>query len=221
MAELSAQRLAVLMTAAAIGLAACGGSSSPHVASLGTSSSGRGTSSDSGSSGTTPAAAQGSPTQLLDEWASCMRRHGDPNQLDPTIDANKLIHVKWNPAIPGGLSGTNKGGQGNSGPGQYCRSYLDRAQTALSGGPPKQPDPGELLKFSACMQANGIPDFPDPTGTNLSIPMNGGGDLNPTNPVFRKASILCAHKTGLLGLSGSPQPGTIELNGGLPVVAGG
>jgi hypothetical protein len=152
-----------------------------------------------------------------------MRRHGDPNQADPTVDANKVIHVAWNPAIPGGIDGTNKGGQGNSGPGQYCRSYLNDAQTALTGGGQSQRvDPATLLKFSECMQANGIPDFPDPTGDTLSISMNGKGDLNPTSPIFQKASKLCAHKTGVPAIgSGSTQPGMIELGNGGPGLASG
>jgi hypothetical protein len=29
--------------------------------------------------------AKGNPTRLVDEWATCMRSHGDPNQVDPTI----------------------------------------------------------------------------------------------------------------------------------------
>jgi hypothetical protein len=203
------------VAAGAIGLAACGGSSSLHVASLGTTSTRSGTRSPSASSTTT--VANGNPTQLLDEWASCMQRHGDPNQADPTVDANKVIHITWDgSAIPGGIYGTNKGGVGNSGPGQYCRSYLKNAQNALSGGPPKQVDPAELLKFSECMQANGIHDFPDPTGDSLSIPVNGAGHLNPASPIFQKASKLCAHKTGVPGFGGGPKPGMIELNGGGP-----
>ena len=70
---------------AAIGLAACSGPSSPHVASLGK------TSGDGSVSTTTMPA--GSPTQLLDEWATCMRIHGDPGQVDPTVDATKVIQI--------------------------------------------------------------------------------------------------------------------------------
>ena len=93
-----------------------------------------------------------------------MRSHGDPNQADPTIDANKVIHLTWNHAIPGGIYGTNKGGQGNAGPGQYCRTYIDTAETALQGGQhQQQPSQAQLVKFSQCMRANGVPDFPDPS----------------------------------------------------------
>jgi hypothetical protein len=209
------RRLAVFAAAAAIGLAACG-HGAPHVATLGTSIPAASSGSESASTtAATAATAAGNPTALLNEWAACMRAHGDPNQADPTIDANKVIHITWDSAIPGGYFGTNKGGQGNSGPGQYCRSYLTEAQRALQGGTtPKRPDPAQLLKFSECMRANGIPDFPDPAGDNLSINIGAGGDLNPHNPAFKNASKVCAQKTGVQGFGpGTPPAGTITLNG--------
>ena len=77
--------LVVLVAGAAIGLAACSGPRPPHVASLGKNS-------DHGSVSTTTVPA-GSPTQLLDEWATCMRSHGDPDQVDPTVGATKVIQI--------------------------------------------------------------------------------------------------------------------------------
>jgi hypothetical protein len=143
-----------------------------------------------------------------------MRSHGDPNQADPTVTVNKLISIPWNPAIPGGYYGTNKGGQGNSGPGQYCRIYLAAAQAALRGGRPvKMPNQAALVKLSECMRANGVPDFPDPTASGgLILPGGPGGEVN--NPVFQNASKVCARKTGvsLPGRSSLP-PGTITLSG--------
>ena len=153
-----------------------------------------------------------------------MRSHGDTSQADPTITANKLIDIAWNPATTGGLYGTNKGGQGNSGPGQYCRTYLTAAQTALRDGqpPPRPPSQAKLLKYSECMQANGIPDFPDPTGGGLTFSVGAGGDLNPSNPAFQNASKVCTKKTGVhVPGSGPPPPGTIEIDGGLPGGANG
>ncbi len=215
--------LAVLVAAAAIGLAACGGSAgTPQVASLGNSSgTGGGSSATTGTSSTTLPT---NPTRLLDEWAACMRSHGDTSQADPTITASKLIDITWNPATPGGIYGTYKGGQGNSGPGQFCRAYLSAAQTALRGGQSLQhPSEAELLKFSECMRANGIPDFPDPTAGGLVFNVGGGGDLNPGNPTFQNSSKVCAKKTGVRGFPGSgpPPPGTIEIDGGLPGGANG
>src|ERR1700723_4396848 len=99
----------VVLVAAALAPAVCGGGpSSSGVANLGKSSSNAGRH-------TTTTLSQGNPTQLLNQWAACMRSHGDPNQADPTVDANKDIDITWDPAIPGGYNGTNKGGQGNSG----------------------------------------------------------------------------------------------------------
>jgi hypothetical protein len=150
-----------------------------------------------------------------------MRSHGDPNQADPTIDANKDIDIDWNPAITGGYYGTNKGGEGNSGPGQYCRAYLDATQKALGGDhQPSGVDQVTLEKYSECMRANGIADFPDPINGTLSFNIGAGGDLNPSNPTFQHASRLCVQRTGahVPGGGGPPPPGTIRLTGAGPLL---
>ena len=109
--------LAILAAAAAVGLAACsGGSGSPHVASLGGSGSGSSSGTGSGSGGSTASQPKGNPTQLLDEWAACMRRHGDPGQADPTIDANKVIHITLHPASQAGTTGRTRAGRATPGP---------------------------------------------------------------------------------------------------------
>jgi hypothetical protein len=194
--------LAVLAAAAIIGLAGCGGSSSPRVASL---------SNNSGNSGesTTTTLPKGNATQLLDEWASCMRSHGDPDQVDPTIDANKVIHITYPANASSGPVGLGKGSN------SPCDAYLTAASTALRGGkPPQRPDPAKLEKFSQCMRANGIPDFPDPSGGGLQIQTQPGSDLNPNNATFKNASKLCAKRYDLPGLGGTPQPGSIEATAG-------
>ena len=160
----------------------------------------------------TSAAPSKDPAQLLVEWADCMRSHGDPNQADPTVTVNKLIDIPWNPAIPGGYDGTYKGGQGNSGPGQYCRSYLAAAAAALRGGRSlERPSPAAVVKLAECMRANGVPDFPDPSA-NGSLILPGNPEHNQNNPTFQNASNVCARKTGvsLPGRTGLP-PGTITL----------
>ncbi len=95
---------AVLAAAAAIALGACGGGSNPpHVAKLGTGTSSA-SSRGSGASSTTTLPT-GNPAQLLDDWASCMRTHGDPNQVNPTIDANKVIEITQPAGYNNGLHG--------------------------------------------------------------------------------------------------------------------
>jgi hypothetical protein len=192
--------VAVLAAAAAIGLTACSGTSAPHVANLGRSRGGD----IAASTSTVPA---GSPTQLLDKWASCMRSHGDPNQVDPTVDATKVIQV----TLPAGYAGGLRGGSG------ACGSYLSAAETALGGGTPTASSSDATgLRFARCMRANGVPSYPDPTGNGNSqaVHVSSGSDLNPANPTFQAASTLCTHKTGFQNKfsSGPPQPGSINVN---------
>jgi len=207
--------LAVLAAAVAIGLVACGGgSSTPHVASLGSSSNGSDSSTASGGSTTT--APKGNPTQLVDEWAACMRRHGDPGQADPTIDASKVIHMTTPLSV-----GVWPNGQDPNPPGKACLPYLDAASTALQAGysPPKAPSQAELVKYAECMRGNGVPDFPDPTAGGLQLHGTPGSDLNPMNPTFQNAAKVCVKKTGVhvTGPVGPAPPGSIEDNGGLLV----
>jgi hypothetical protein len=212
--------LAAIIVMAAIGLTACGSTSTTHVASLPTSSNTASAATPVNTSTTATGThshrsrlAKGGATALLVQWASCMQTHGDPNQAAPTIDASEVIHLTWNLAIPGGIYGTNKGGQGNAGPGQYCRTYIDQAETELQDSQHRHvPSQAQFLRFAQCMRANGIPDFPDPSDGGLSF--NRAGDLNPSNPIFQKASRLCAKQTGVPGFgTGSPQPGSVVFNG--------
>ena len=191
--------LAALVAGAAIALAACSASSSPHVASLGSNSS-----NDGASHTTTTTTTAGSPAQLLDEWASCMRSHGDPGQIDPTVDADKVIQITL---------GAGYNGQGLRGENGACGTYLSAAQTALGGGtPPRSSSEATALKFAQCMRANGVPDYPDPTGTNQAAHAASASELN--SPAFQAASTLCAKETGYQSKfsTGAPQPGSINVN---------
>jgi hypothetical protein len=203
--------LAVLIAAAAIGLAACSsGSSTPQVASLGTrSSDGSGSSGATGGS-TTPGAA-GNATQSLGEWTACMRSHGDPNQATPTIDASKVIHV----TSPADFSGS-MGLSGETGP-NSCTVYMNEASQALAAGSgndstnhaPKSLTP--LVKFAECMRAHGIADFPDP-GSNGQT--NMPADSN--TPTYLNAQRICARQVGLPRLAGgaaSDYPGEVRMTG--------
>jgi hypothetical protein len=218
---------------AALALAACGGgSSNRQVASPGTS--GGNSSGNSAATGrSTTALPKGSPAQLLDEWAACMRSHGDRGQAPPAIDASKLIHMTIAPTVRGGYSG-NSGEYGPGGPGLYCTQYLEAAQKAL-GHPAgmsmgdgyevrlqEQANPAALLRYSQCMQASGIRDFPNPTGNTLTeVPVGElpGGDLSPGNPKFLKATRACAKGAGVLPLGAITYPGMIVLSGTPDVAA--
>ena len=195
--------------------AGCGGSKSPSVASIGTTGPSTRTTATGGSPRSV--APQGNPSTLLAEWAACMRRHGDPDQTDPTIEPDKVIQV----TLPAGYdNGAGLGGKGGT---NACGTYLAAASNALRGGRQLQkPDQATMLKFSECMRANGIPDFPDPSGGGLSI--RGGGDLDPSNPAFQHAQKVCGKKAGVSGPlgGGPPQPGMIRVvRAGAPPPGGG
>jgi hypothetical protein len=197
--------LAAFVAAAALALAACSsGPSTPQVASLGTSTS-PGTSSGT-SGGSTPATRSASgPTRQVDEWAACERSHGDPDQADPTIDANGVIHITTpQGAQPTGdiheLTGT-------------CSEYLAAGQNELRAanpvGPP--PDQSEYLKYVSCMRANGVPNYPYPTGDTTNF--NGTG-VDPNSPAVEKVNQLCGKKIGAPAwwINATETPGSIEVH---------
>jgi hypothetical protein len=207
-------RLAVLATSAAIGLAACGSSpgTSPGagpgnrsgIASLGKAG-------GNGGGGATTSRPRGNPTRLLDQWAACMRSHGDPNQTDPTVDTSDVIHI----TVPAGYrDGVLPSGQ-NPASGKACIKYLAAAQSASRNGRPFPPPPSQRqrLKFSECMRANGIPDFPDPSAGG-GISARPGGDMSPNSPVFQNAAKVCARRTGMSGFGGTLPAGAVEVAGG-------
>ena len=204
--------LGIAAGTAVLTVACGGGSGAPQVASLAHSSGSGAASPASNGSGNPAASRSGNVTQLLDQWAACMRSHGDPDQADPTVDASKVIHVTLPPAVPGGIFGTN-GQDPSGGPGVHCATYLNDASKALAGpesSSQKTPDQATLDKFSACVRADGIPDFPDLKESSNHFQANGG-DLNPANPALQKAMKLCAGKLGVQGLGGpSTTPGSIE-----------
>jgi hypothetical protein len=212
--------LAVLAAAAAIGLAACGGGlKTPHVASLGTTTSlgtslansGGGTptgGTSDGSSATT--VAKGNPTALLDQWATCMHSYGDANQADPTVDAYGVIHI----TIPTDAQDLSNEVHAGADP---CNQYIAAAQSALRAANPVAPPPdqAELLKYVGCMRANGVPNYPYPTGNTTNF--NGTG-VDPNSPQVENVSKLCGEKLTLPGwwISGNGPPGDVEVSSGGP-----
>ena len=138
-------RLAALLAVAAIGLAACSGSgatSSPTVASLATTtttasgittSTGPGGSTSTTGSGTssTTVPRGGNATKLVDEWAACMRSHGDPNQADPIIDAHGVINITIGAGASQALASAVRGGTDQQT--GTCSQYLVRGPTSVAG----------------------------------------------------------------------------------------
>jgi hypothetical protein len=195
--------MVVLAAVAAMVVAACNGPHTPHVASLPASA----------ASATQPAgheatqSSAGDPTRLVDQWAACERRHGDPEQSDPTIDAYGVINIVT-PQV-GIISGGSEQVTGT------CSSYLARAQNELRAANPvaAAPNQVELIKYVNCMRANGVPNYPYPNGDKTSFIGTG---VDPQSPEVEGVNDECGNKLHLPAwwVNGIGPPGDISVTGG-------
>ena len=165
----------VLLLPALLVLAACG-AGSPGVAHLGGGSS---PSASSGSSGS------GSSAHGLEAFSQCMRAHGVAGFPDPgsggtlAINANSLGMDPNSPTFQNAQKACQKdlpnGGQ-----------VSPSQQAAMEQ---------QALKFSQCMRAHGIANFPDPVfhhgsgGAGVSLQLPPGTD--PQSPQFQAAQSAC------------------------------
>ncbi len=212
------RRSPVLTTAAAVFgvallVAACGGggsnpgvanvsssktssSSSTATGNVNSSSGGGGPSTSTGSPG--PGAARssfaiaGANRSNMLAFAGCMRSHGEPNFPDP--GANGVIRGSAiDPASPQFQTAS-----------KACRKYMP------NGGQPPSPAQqqqmqAQALRFSQCMRAHGVKNFPDPqfqSGGRVGIRIGGGlgSGLDPNSPIFQAAQKACqADLPGRLG----------------------
>jgi hypothetical protein len=129
-----------------------------------------------------------SKADAIQRYSSCMRSHGVPKFPDPK-------------ASGGGMSLTIGPGTGVDPNSPQFQAAGKACQKLMPGGG-KAPSPAmqakalaQMLKFSACMRAHGLPDFPDPTtsggGIQLSIGSKKGSGLNPRSPLFQAAQKAC------------------------------
>lgn len=186
---------AVLTALAACGLlaTACGGSPNASVANLGANKSGATTTTAaSAGGGSAPGGGGGAPAGgshteiglggITVAFSQCMRTHGEPNFPDP----NSQGAVQLNGVDPRSP--------------QFESAQKACAKFSPNRGKPPSPAQqqaalAQALKFSECMRAHGIKDFPDPQtkggGIRISIRSGSGSDLNPQNPQFQKAQQAC------------------------------
>jgi hypothetical protein len=202
--------------AASLALAACGGSSSPGVAHIGTTSA---SSPSSGPGGGTPEAKETSAAnqQKMVKFAQCMRTHGEPEFPEPT---------------EGGIRIHNQNGHGpNPESSQFkaaekaCSKY---APSRVAPSPAQQAKLQEqALKFSECMRSHGVPNFPDPKfsasggGVRVTLKAGGsGGGINPSSPQFQSAQKAC-QSVSPLGKKGPIPAAPPAAKGGGPAGGGG
>lgn len=196
--------LATVVSAAA-GLTACSsGSPDPsHVASLGSTT----TRGGHRAASTTTAPKSGDATQLMDEWASCMRANGDPGQTDPVIDQYGVINI----TIPDGVSQTlSSQVHGSTGP---CSQYELAAENDLQAADPVAPAPtqAQLTQYVDCMRTHGVPNYPN-SGPNGETDFRAAG-VDPNSPTFENANDVCGKQINAPSwwIAGTGRPGEVSV----------
>ena len=174
--------LAALLFLAALGLvalAACGGSASPGVAKVGSSSSTTVAGSAAGNSGSSTVTPQ--QLQTMTVFAVCVRKHGLPGFPDPPYSNGELNKLGFRKLSPQMETATNK-----------CHAQ------ALAAGVVQTPAEiqqhlEQMLKIAECMRAHGITNFPDPNANgSFTSPVN-----SPVNtPGYAAAAKTCGGPPG-------------------------
>jgi hypothetical protein len=134
-----------------------------------------------------------------------MRTHGDPSQSDPVINSDSDIEISMTNVSAAMASQAHD----SSGP---CGHYLTAASSALRDGQPmpKGPDEAQLLKYAQCMQANGVPKYPDPVPGSSETNLQNIG-MSTSSPVFERANNLCSKKTGVPSGNGPGPAGVVQV----------
>jgi hypothetical protein len=165
--------MVVVLAVAALVTACGGGSSSPGVASLGSS-----TTNSNGSIISNGSSTLSSSRASLVRYASCIRSHGITSFPDPNADGQidlQGLDLKSNPE---------------------WHSANEACQSDLPGGGPlkkmkSRVNIQEELTFAACMRSHGITNFPDPNGDGVIQITNPTGILDPNSPQFEAADNAC------------------------------
>lgn len=166
----------------AVVINACGATSAPGVASIGSSTA----TTSPGSDSHAPAAVAADYSQAL-KYSECMRAHGDPDFPDPNGAG----------LIPFGT--TNRNGSSSPGPQDepgYTSANKVCGHLLPNGGRPTAAQVAyigsQLLKFSQCMRSHGLPSWPDPTISSHVIGFEGISQSVINSPAYKRAEKSCA-----------------------------
>jgi len=177
------------LTAFALLAAGCGGGSqSPTVAHLGSSTtSSTSSNSSSAGSGGSGSAGSSSPDSQAVAYSACMRAHGVANFPDPRITTNGSevrVAVRVTPGIT--RNPLFESAQ------QACRKLLPGGGPGEGStqqiGPQEQ---SQYLKAAACIRSHGVPRFPDPTFSGGGVHLPKAAGVNPHSPQVRGAEEAC------------------------------
>lgn len=164
----------------AVAAAGCGGSSSPSVASLGTTASAT-TAASKTSASSGAALTPQKETAIDDAYAACMTGHG--------IEARAIrgggVGFIVRPGSPHPGSSTYVAAQ------RACKHLLPEGGLPAPTQTQQQARVAELRQLATCMRSHGEPNFPDPSANgNLLITASSG--IDPNSPQFQTAQKDCA-----------------------------
>jgi hypothetical protein len=160
--------------AASLPLAACGSSSS-------------------NATGATQAASSNYARAL--QFASCVRSHGVPNFPDPKSNESGDMRIQVSPGNAR-VNGVSVNGPAFQAAMKACQSKLP------NGGKPPPLSANRrnaMLKFSQCMRAHGVTNFPDPTfsGNGIRLELSKQSGIDPNSPTFKAAQNACGSRLAL------------------------
>jgi hypothetical protein len=137
------------------------------------------------SPGTGAGPTHGSAKQNELAYSRCMRAHGITSFPDPNAQGGLKLN-----AGPG--TGLDPSSPQFKAANNACKSLLPSLGTL---SPAQQAAVrARALKYSRCMRAYGISDFPDPNAQGgIALSPKPGGDLDPHNPRFQAANQACQH----------------------------
>jgi hypothetical protein len=160
----------VTVIALAIPAAACGGggSVSPGVASVGSTTS------------STSAASTSANAAQLDKYGACMRSHGMPQYQNPTDTGNQISFPGVNFTSPQYLKAQ-----------AACGKLLPAGLVRQPGGTVPAADQGDYLKAAACIRSHGFATYPDPTFTGGVVHLPTASGIDENSPQFQKALATC------------------------------
>ncbi len=168
--------LMALVTAGALGLAACGGPTVPEVAGRGTTS----TIVSSSASRTAPVSGSTQTQQL--RFARCMRSKGISNFPDPSATGRQLQNIL--------NAGINTQSTAYRSALRACRRFTPAAHLTPAEN---AADKAKGLEFSQCMRQHGVPNFPDPSaGPDGEQVINlNPAHIDPDSPTIQSADRAC------------------------------
>lgn len=168
---------AALTAAMAWALAACGssGGNGDGVARLGD---------PSGSTTTSASPRPTDPAAQAAAFGNCMRANGVPDFQDPVVDSSGGgAHVEIQ--MPDDADKAKVDAAMDK-----CKSLAPGSDK--KGAPMTAADQQKMLDFVKCMREHGVTDMPDPDPNGgIEIHKGQSADLDPNNPVFKKAQQAC------------------------------